>query len=72
VAGRYALTVQVTAGDAPLLKSARAKVATMRTIFGQPDGAAAEAQLLAGRRGAAGPLPRSFGAPSAMVKMRPP
>jgi hypothetical protein len=37
-------TVQDTAGDAPLLKSAQAMVATtVRTIFGQPDGAAAEA-----------------------------
>jgi hypothetical protein len=46
VAGRYALTVQVTAGDAPLPKSAQAMVgATVRTTVGQPDGAAAEAQL---------------------------
>jgi hypothetical protein len=44
VAGRYALTVQDTAGDALLLKSAQAMVATtVRTILGQPDGAAAEA-----------------------------
>ena len=47
MAGRYALTVQVTAGDAPLPKSAQAMVgATVRTTVGQPDGAAAEAQLL--------------------------
>jgi hypothetical protein len=47
VAGRHALTMQVTAGDAPLPESAQAMVAAaMRTIVGQPDGAAAEAQLL--------------------------